>query len=159
MDVTIEQLLTLWIAGVRASGPYAQASVEAWQELTPWLGRQAFLAESTLFMGLCHNHPATTPAEPVLYDAAVSLAPEEAAALDDDFVVVRELMPAEYAVTLHRGPYTTLTDAWQQLLWDWLPASGRTPASGARLEIYLNDPKVTPEAKLLTRLYLPLAPL
>lgn len=154
MNVKIERLPSLRIATIRAYGPYDKSGPEAWQMLTPWLARYSALSSQTLFLGLCHDDPNTTPVQRIRYDAAVTL-PD--GFQPDDFVFMRTLPECEYAVTVHRGPYATLAHVWSTLFWDWLPTSGRLPADSPRMEQYLSDPHLDSEEDLVTRLYLPLA--
>ena len=61
------------------------------------------------------------------------------------------------AVARHRGPYAELEAAYAWLYRDWLPASGQEPADHPCFELYLNDPRRTAPADLLTDVCLPLA--
>lgn len=156
MEVRIERLPELRVAGIRVLGPYAESGPKAWKLLTPWIARRQVSGASTMFLGLCHDDPEITPPERIRYDAMVTV-PEDFE--PDDYVIVRVIRSREYAVAVHKGPYATLPWSWSALFWEWLPASGRTPLGAPRMEAYLNAPDATPEDDLLTRLYLPLAPL
>lgn len=153
MNVKIERLPTLRIATVRAYGPYEKSGPEAWQMLTPWIARHSILSAKTMFLGFCHDDPNITSPGRIRYDAAVTL-PE--GFIPDDFVHTREIASSEYAVTIHKGPYVTLSHVWASLFWDWLPASSRRPADAPLMEQYLSDPYLDSEEDLVTRLYLPL---
>jgi AraC family transcriptional regulator len=59
-------------------------------------------------------------------------------------------------VLTYRGPYAGLPAAYDQLFGLWLPASGRQMADHPSFEVYLNSPMDTPQADLLTELFLPL---
>lgn len=121
--------------------------------LTPWIARHSILTSKTLFLGLCHDDPNTTEPSRIRYDAAVSI-PDEF--MPDDFVYAKVIPSYEYAVTVHKGPYATLSHVWAALYWDWLPSSSRRPADAPRMEQYLSDPYLGTEEDLVTRLYLPL---
>lgn len=153
MNVKIERLPPFRVATVRAYGPYERSGPEAWQMLTPWIARHSILTGRTMFLGFCHDDPNTTESSRIRYDAGVTL-PEEF--VPDDFVFVREVPGQEYAVTVHKGPYPTLTHVWATLFWDWLPASSRRPAASPLMEQYLSDPYLDNDEDLVTRLYLPL---
>jgi AraC family transcriptional regulator len=86
-------------------------------------------------------------------------------------VVVRERFPAEaplefveiaagpYAALRHRGPYAEMRAAYLWLYGTWLPRSGREAADLPVLEEYLNSPRDTAPADLLTDMLLPLRPI
>ena len=63
---------------------------------------------------------------------------------------------AECAVLVHTGPYASMHAAYQWLYGTWLPRSGREPSDLAPVERYLNDPRDTAPADLLTHICLPL---
>lgn len=63
------------------------------------------------------------------------------------------------AVLRYRGPYAGMRAAYQWLFGPWLLASGRVPANHPVFEEYLNDPRDTVPADLLSVIYLPLEPL
>lgn len=56
----------------------------------------------------------------------------------------------------HHGSYQGIEAATQSLVEDWLLPSGREPADHPIFNHYLNDPDQTPEADLITDIYLPL---
>lgn len=58
----------------------------------------------------------------------------------------------------HHGSYEGLEAATQILIEDWLLPSGREPADHPIFNHYLNDPDQTPEADLITDIFLPLKP-
>jgi AraC family transcriptional regulator len=60
------------------------------------------------------------------------------------------------ASVLHKGPYAELERAYRHLFRDWLPGCGFDAADFSCFEEYLNDPRETPAAELLTRVHLPL---
>ena len=71
-------------------------------------------------------------------------------------VELLELEGGEHAVGLHRGPYDRLHESYRWLFGQWLPSSGREPANRAVHEIYVNDPRTTPPADLVTHVCIPL---
>jgi DNA gyrase inhibitor GyrI len=75
---------------------------------------------------------------------------------------VRPLASAKALRFTHRGPYANLKDTYGRIT-EFLTSRGlmKTQADWARYmpmwEEYLNDPQTTPEAELLTYIYLPAA--
>lgn len=61
------------------------------------------------------------------------------------------------AVLRYRGPYPNMRDAYQWLYGTWLIASGHRVADQPVFEEYLNHPRNTAPADLLTDIFLPLA--
>lgn len=60
------------------------------------------------------------------------------------------------AVLRHQGPYATMRAAYQWLYGEWLVRSGHQVADSPVFEEYLNNPRDTAPADLLTDIYLPL---
>jgi AraC family transcriptional regulator len=67
-----------------------------------------------------------------------------------------KIPPMLCAGVLHKGPYAELERAYRHLFRDWLPSSGFEAADFSCFEEYLNDPRETAAAELLTRVHLPL---
>jgi AraC family transcriptional regulator len=66
-------------------------------------------------------------------------------------------LPAgRYAVFTHVGAYTGLHTMWKAIYRHWLPATGYATRDVPGFDLYLDDPRSTPEAQLRTHLYLPL---
>lgn len=61
------------------------------------------------------------------------------------------------AVLRYRGPYPNMRDAYQWLYGTWLIASWHALADQPVFEEYLNSPRDTAPADLLTDIFLPLA--
>lgn len=59
-----------------------------------------------------------------------------------------------HAVTLHVGPYNKIEPAYNALM-EWVKEKGFTP-TGVAYEFYWNDPTITPENELKTRVSFPL---
>ncbi|WP_429454619.1 AraC family transcriptional regulator [Paraburkholderia sp. 40] len=62
----------------------------------------------------------------------------------------------EYAVLRHVGPYSDMRAAYEWLYGTWLVQSGRDAADAPVFEEYLNSPKETAPAELVTEICLPL---
>ena len=62
----------------------------------------------------------------------------------------------EYAVLRHTGPYANMKAAYQWLYDVWLAGSGREAADLPAFEEYMNSPRDTAPADLITDIYLPL---
>ena len=62
----------------------------------------------------------------------------------------------EYAVLRHVGPYSDMRATYEWLYGTWLVQSGRAAADAPAFEEYLNSPKGTAPAELVTEICLPL---
>jgi AraC family transcriptional regulator len=65
---------------------------------------------------------------------------------------------SECAILRYQGPYASMHAAYEWLFGHWLPQSGREPGGQAPFEDYLNSPRDTLPAQLLTDIYVPLKP-
>lgn len=61
------------------------------------------------------------------------------------------------AVLAHHGSYEDLPAAYNRLMQEWLPASGRQQAASP-YELYHNTPDEVPADRLITDIHLPLKP-
>jgi len=71
-------------------------------------------------------------------------------------VSIEPVRGGEYAVLRHTGPYSDMRAAYEWLYGTWLVQSGREAADAPVFEEYLNSPKTTAPAKLVTEICLPL---
>ncbi len=152
MDVTVKTLPERRVAFIRHTGPYAECGA-AWSRLCRVLGPQGRLGPGADFIGLSYDDPDVTPADKIRYDACV--------VVDETFepageIGVQTVGGGLYAVTVHEGPYETLSNTYAELCGQWLPRQGRTIRSAPSLEVYLNDPESTPPEELLTEIHVPL---
>jgi AraC family transcriptional regulator len=154
MKVQIQSLEPMRVAFMRHVGPYDEVGA-TWDKLLPWLGKEGWLAGEVKFIGVCHDDPDVTPPDKIRYDACVTVDARFTPAGD---IGVQTIPGGEYAMTTHFGPYHKLGETYTQLLGQWLPRSGRQPASTPCFEIYLNSPDSTEPEDLITDIYAPLQP-
>ena len=72
-------------------------------------------------------------------------------------VGVQEIAGGAHAVAVHHGPYENLKDTYAWLMGTWLPQSGYEPGPCPSVEVYLNDPDLTPAEDLRTEIRIPLS--
>lgn len=65
-----------------------------------------------------------------------------------------QIPSGKYAVCIHTGAYNKIEAAYDALM-NWVKEKGYTP-TGISYELYWNDPTITPEDELKTRLMFPL---
>lgn len=142
----------------RHVGPYTTVW-RSWRRLEDWAGR-ALPAARGRRVGISHDDPEMVPPERLRYDACLAAGPDFQLPPADahGWLFLRDLPAGAYAVTVHRGPYHLLGDAYTRLYCDWLPWSGREPADVPAVEVYLNTPGEVAQEDLLTEIRLPLRP-
>ena len=153
MDVRVERVAAMRVAFVRHIGPYDQVGM-TWGKLMSWAGRQGILRNRPGVLGVVHDDPEVTPPDKLRYDACLTVGQS---CRGEGEIGVQEVGGASFAVARHRGAYDQLGDTYARLVGQWLPGSGREPASAPALEIYLNSPIDTAPPDLLTDIYIPLA--
>ena len=153
MEVRLEQMPALRVAFIRYVGPFETVGV-AWGRLTMWAGPRGLIGPATRFLCVWLDDPEVTAPEKLRGDVCVTVS--EAVPPEGE-IGVRELPGGEYAVATHRGPYGLLGETYARLCGQWAPAAGRELRDAPAFEVYLNDPRATPETELLTEVYLPLA--
>jgi AraC family transcriptional regulator len=152
VEVLFEKRKPLRVAFVRHVGPYQECGA-AWEKLWTFAAQYGLFSHETLRIGIGHDNPDVTPSDKLRYDACLTV--------DDRFqatgeVGVQELPGGEYAMVIHRGPYSGLPDVYRWLFREWLPTSGRELRSAPCFEVYVNDPATTPPEDLVTEICLPL---
>ena len=141
------------VAYMRHVGPYREIG-PTFRRFMEWAGRHGLFGPGTQVLGMAYDNPDVTPASQLRYDACVTVG--------DDFqpegeVGVQTIPAGEFAIARLRGSYEELAKVYKHLNAVWLPASGRKPANGPMVEIYLNSPATVPEAELLTDVCMRLA--
>jgi AraC family transcriptional regulator len=152
-DVTIKRLPTMNAVTVTHTGPYLEISA-AFDRLFGWLARNELLGMGTRSFAIFYDDVSTVPANKLRSRAAAITTQQFE--IEPPFERT-ELGGGDYAVLRHRGPYADMKAAYDWLYGEWLPRSGRVPGLGPNLEEYLNSPRDTRPADLLSDIYLPLA--
>lgn len=151
--VTIRQAPALQLVALPHRGPYAEIGGK-FVRLAAWAGPRGLIGPDSRMVGVYLDDPDTVAAADLRSYAGVTVA--ELPPLDDG--MERLDYPAgPVACMVHKGPYADLPQAYRHLYGTWLPGSGHAPADRPGFEVYLNDPRETPAAALLTEINLPLA--
>ena len=146
----VERDRTLVVA-LRHSGDYFGLN-ETYGELWSWADQAGFLAGLQGIYGIPLDDPENVPVSELRYEACLALGD---IAPPPPFHLLA-LPGGETARMRHLGSYAGLDAAKQRMVEDWLLPSGREPADHPIYSHFLNDPDTTPEADLITDLYLPL---
>ncbi|MCW7538239.1 AraC family transcriptional regulator [Aquabacterium sp. A7-Y] len=146
--VTIETWPTQHAIGVAHRGPYMGIG-RGFEILLGRLATRADVPRPWRMLGLYFDDPAAM--EPAALRSTACVAVEHGHPLAD--TVIRG---GVYAVLRYRGPYASMHGAYRWLYGEWLVRSGYEAADAPVVEEYLNDPRSTPPAQLLTDIRLPL---
>lgn len=153
-DVRLEDFGAKRVAFLRHVGPYNQVG-PAWQQLMAWAGRRGLVGPTPILLGVVYDTPDVTAEAKLRYDAAIVV---EDNVSPEGEIGIQEIARCQYAVIPHQGPYSNIQETYDRLCGDWLPVSGREPASFPAFERYLNTPYDTAPENLRTDIYLPLLP-
>lgn len=151
-DVTTTSVPALKAVAVGHVGSY-MAIGQAFDRLFGWLGPRQLIRPGMRMLGVYLDDPSVVPEDKlrsyacVVADGPVAVEPP---------VEMIGIAGGSYAVLRHKGPYATMKAAYQWLYGDWLVKSGREAADAPCFEDYLNNPRDTAPAELLTDIYLPL---
>jgi len=150
-DVQIRPVPAMTLVTAPHTGSYMDVG-QAFGRLFGRLAMLGLLADRTKMIGIYLDDPSAV-AEDELRSLAGALIEGEVPADMASY----ETPARDYAVLRHKGPYSDMRPAYRWMFGTWLPQSGREAADAPVLEEYLNNPRDTSPAELLTDLYLPLA--
>jgi AraC family transcriptional regulator len=147
----------------RTQGPFTAAAIEhrgeymnigrAFEMLFHWLATRGLADPRARSLGVYFDDPAAVPADDLRSMACCELFEPDAVTFDAP-VSRLEVAGGEFAVLTHVGPYAQLCFAYQWLYGEWLPKSGRETGDAPVFEVYLNDPRETAPAELVTEIWL-----
>jgi AraC family transcriptional regulator len=154
MNVEIRTFPEMRVAGVRHVGPYDRIG-DAFGRVGSIAAEAGLLNDPKARMvAVYHDDPATTPANELRSDAAITIDASASVAKS----LTEQIVPAgRYACTVHRGPYTGLPAVWAAMMTEGVPSTGADFAEGPSLEVYLNNPMTTEKKDLLTEIRIPIA--
>ncbi|MGK9236030.1 AraC family transcriptional regulator [Inquilinus limosus] len=151
-DVIYRTLAPIRVAAIRHTGPYMEIG-RAFDRLIVWARARQLLRPGARNLGIYHDDPAAVPPDALRSDACLEV-PEGIAGEGD--VAILTVAGGPHAVLRHTGPYAELERSYAWLYRTWLPTSGAEPAEAPIFEEYLNDPRSTPAAELVTDIHLPI---
>ena len=100
------------IATIRHIGPYEHVPDTLWATLVEWR-EQSEQAGKPILLGIAHDAPGIAEPGRMRFDAAVQVP----GPFETTGPIVHDTLPTGlYAVTTHVGPYTTLPDAYAQVV-------------------------------------------
>jgi AraC family transcriptional regulator len=105
------------------------------------------------FIGSSFDDPNRKPDEGMRYDAGFTVEP---GVRPPPGLALGTVAGGRYAVFRYRGTYRYIWQAVDQVFRGWVAQNSDKLRAAPLLEIYLNDPRETPEAELLTDLCVPI---
>ncbi|WP_294769548.1 AraC family transcriptional regulator [uncultured Rhodoferax sp.] len=154
--VELREVPQVRLAGVPHRGSYMRMG-KAFAQAYTGMQAQGLMRPDTRWMSVYYDDPFAIPEAQLHSRAGLSLPPGHSgdlAAPLEPFTLGGGLC----AVLHYRGPYASMRAAYQWLYGQWLIQSGHEAADLPVFEDYLNNPRDTAPADLLTDIYLPLLP-
>lgn len=133
-------------------GPFAEIAPPTWNEMFPLVFSQVEQSQITEFLGLSTIDKTKLGEEAMIYEAgvAVKAAPDKTL----KGLQYKKIKSGKYARFLLTGPYSQVWIAFTQIFKQLAEDKVQLRPEFC-IENYLNDPKETPEDKLLTELLVP----
>ena len=142
MEVKVIDREPTKVVYMRYVGPYGEPISRFWRDtVAPWMGTHGLFGRPRF--GVCHDDPGITVAKKCRYDACIE-APEGFVVSGKALATV--LPGGKYAVTSFFGVSKDIGHVWEELLRDWLPASGMQLDARPFLEHYPVDARYEPES-------------
>lgn len=151
-DVTIRDQPPLRLAAIDHTGSYMQIG-RAFEPLFGWFASRGLLGPGTRSIGVYYDDPFSVAENELRSRAALVVGPDFRC---EPPLIETTIAGGRYAVLRHKGPYATMQSAYQWFFGAWLSQSGEELADAPVFEEYLNNPRDTAPAELLTDIYLPL---
>jgi AraC family transcriptional regulator len=143
-------------------GLYDQVN-ETWQRLSTFAVEKKITGHATRAIGIIYDDPTKSSAEKFCYDACLTVDRNTFMALHSQVdgrsgIRLETICGRETVSTVHRGPHATIGGAYELLLQSAaLATSGSTDrVPPPYYEVYLNNPRFTRPAELLTEVHIPL---
>lgn len=151
-DVTLLEQEAMRLAYLEHRGSYMDIG-RRFEQLFVWASTRGLMTPQTRSFGIYYDDPSEKPEEDLRSEAAMIVDDTVTA---DDTIKVKTIPAMRVARIIHKGPYAELTKAYNWLYASWLPESGEEPSNNPCFEEYLNDPRTTSPADLLTAINMPL---
>lgn len=151
-SVDIRPVPTVQLAGMAHKGAYMGVG-KAFETAYTHLSAQGLARPDMRWLAVYDDDPFAVPESQLCSRAGLSLPPGISA---QPPLMSFALGGGVCAVLRHPGPYATMRAAYQWLYGQWLVQSGYEAADLPVFEEYLNNPRDTAPADLLTDIHLPL---
>jgi len=154
-NVKVENINSIDVRGYHHQGDYMEIG-QVFEKMFMEAATNGLMSESTRSLGLYYDDPKTVAKDELRSVACLSI--DAGVQIPEGMMPERIEIPAgKYACLLFKGSYAELHKGYDWLFGQWLPQSGHEAADFPVFEEYLNNPKDTPPAELLTRIHCLLA--
>lgn len=147
----IEELGPFEVAYIHHVGPYMNVG-PVFDELSDWCAKHGLLDSTAQLIGISMDDPKTTEPEKLRFDVCMVVPPDT---MGDGRVGRMQIPKGAYATHMHIGHYRGLTDAFQSLR-NELTDAGHTKRNVGCIEIYVDDPSITPHDEVQTLIGIPI---
>ncbi len=153
MKIITKKIKPLHVAYLRHVGPYEETQ-QTWVDLSARLAADQQVHKRSVFIGIGHDSPETTPAAELRYDACITV--------DDDYepqkpVELQTIIGGDYAVAKNCR-VGDIKDAYQYLYSKWLARSSRELRSAPSFVRMVEAQGVVERKKQRVDIYMPLLP-
>lgn len=154
MKPKIRELKSIPVVYVRIIGDYNNVG-PAWEKLAKFMKEKKLFSFGTDFIGLSYDDPTVTETDKLRYEACASVKKE---VKPEGEIGYKEIEGGTFAIFRHKGPYSGLSETYDQIYMNWLPESGYELRDAPPMEFYLNSPDRTKPENLKTDIYVPVMP-
>lgn len=155
MNTNLVYLRPIKLACVRATGPYAQSSAKAWDQLFAWLGSKGLHAFPGCGYGLMLDNHLVTEASAYRYDACIEISETLENRVEGN-LQIRKLPAGAYLRQRHTGSYEELREKALDVRRAWV--SDKTLILDPKrplVQIFLDDPRRVGQSELRGDLCVP----
>lgn len=151
-DVEVIELPSLTLGTLPHKGDYNGIG-QVFDKLFVTAQSHQLIGPDTRAFGIFYDDPGSVAQDQLRSEAGITMTEAQAQKAG---LQVKQIGGGRHAVLTHVGSYAELEKPYQWLYGEWLPVSGYEVGEEAPFEEYPNDPRETPSAELITRIYLPL---
>jgi len=124
-----------------------------WDRLSRYIKQNKLNGSQTKFASISPDDPLITPVEKCRF--YIGMAVPKGTKPEAKFSVL-PIPQGRYAVFKHTGNYVSLHKLYKAIYEEWLPQSKYRPNGTLTFEMYLNSPRRTKVADLMTEVYIPI---
>jgi len=151
--VEIRNLDPIKLACVQHYGDYMDIG-KAFDKAGLWAAKNNLLTPQSQSIGIYYDDPASVETDKLR--SAAGFVVDQNYTDEHYGISTHTLAGGRHAILRHEGSYAGLQQAYQWFFGQWLAQSGEEVADAPCFECYLNDPKVTAPAELITEIHMPL---
>lgn len=152
-SVQINTIPAISLLCIENTGSYMGIS-KAFDMLNGIAASRQLFSEQTRWIGVFFDDPCAVEESALRSRACISIPDHLKQPTPEAPLVPMQIEGGRYAVLRYQGPYSDMQPVYQWFYGTWLPASGYEAADAPPFEDYLNNPRETLPADLLTDIYM-----